>query len=68
MVWIVIKCLRTLKYAFMKCNGNIFNAQLLKVNTLVDGIYAAKEAYFEDKRIEKCHIRDGQNVYWTYML
>lgn len=52
----------------MKCNGNIFNAQLLKVNTLVDGIYAAKEAYFEDKRIEKCHIRDGQNVYWTYML
>ena len=49
-----------MKYAFMKCNSNIFNAQLLKVNTLVDGIYAAK-------RIEKCHIRDGQKVYWTYM-
>ena len=29
MVQIVIKCLRTMKYAFMKCNSNIFNAQLL---------------------------------------
>ena len=45
-----------MKYVFMKCNINIFNAQLLKVNTLVDGIYSAKGT-------EDCHIRDGQNVY-----
>ena len=52
-----------MKYAFMKCNINIFNAQLLKVNMLVGGIYSA----YEGKGIENCHIRDGQNVYWTYM-